>query len=386
MGHHGKSSHRSDLGMRVALIHYWLINCRGGEKTLRAIADLFPGADIYAHVVDPEVAARDFRDHKVATTFIGRLPFGRTLYQKYLPLMPLALEQLDLREYDLVISSESGPAKGVIVAPHTTHICYCHSPMRYVWDMYHEYTKRSGLLTRLAMTPLLHRLRLWDQVSAQRVDDYVANSNFVAVRINKYYRRRATVIHPPVAVDEFSISNVTEDFYLSVGQLVAYKRAELLVDAFNASGKQLTIIGEGELLPKLRKMAKPNIRLLGWQPSDVIRDHYRRCRAVLLPGVEDFGIVPVEAMACGKPVIAFGYGGALETVIDGVSGVLFSESSAAGLNQAIGKFESAYDRFDAAAIRRHSEQFSTASFKNQFRAHVDSVIADEDAMKLSKAK
>jgi glycosyltransferase involved in cell wall biosynthesis len=374
MGHYGESSHGSDFGMRVALIHYWLINRRGGEKTLRAIADLFPGADIYAHAVDPEVAARDFPDHKVTTTFIAKLPFATTLYQKYLPLMPLALEQLDLREYDLVISSESGPAKGVIVAPHTTHICYCHSPMRYVWDMYHEYTGRSGLLTRLAMAPLLHRLRIWDQVSAQRVDDYVANSNFVATRIGKYYRRQAKVIHPPVAVDEFSISNVTEDFYLSVGQLVAYKRAELLVEAFNASGKQLTIIGEGELLPKLKRMAKSNVRLLGWQSSDVIRDHYRRCRAVLLPGVEDFGIVPVEAMACGKPVIAFGYGGALETVIDGLSGVLFTEPSANGLNQALQRFESIRDRFDAAAIRRHSEQFSTTSFKNQLQAHINSVI------------
>src|ERR1700734_1034617 len=172
--------------------------------------------------------------------------------------------------------------------------------MRYVWDMYHEYTKQTGLLTRLVMAPMLHRLRVWDQVSAQRVDDYVANSKFVATRIGKYYRRQATVIHPPVAVDELSISNVAEDFYLSVGQLVAYKRVEMLVDAFNVSGKQLTIIGEGELLPKLKRLAKSNVRILGWQPSDVIRDHYRRCRAVLIPGVEDFGIVPVEAMACGK--------------------------------------------------------------------------------------
>jgi glycosyltransferase involved in cell wall biosynthesis len=361
--------------VRVALIHYWLINSRGGEKTLRAIADLFPGADIYAHVVDSELAAREFPDHKVATTFIARLPFARKLYQKYLPLMPLALEQLDLREYDLVISSESGPAKGVIVAPHTMHICYCHSPMRYVWDMYHEYTLRAGLLTRLAMAPLLHRLRIWDQVSAQRVDDYIANSKFIAGRIGKYYRRQATVIYPPVAVDEFSISNVAEDFYLSVGQLVAYKRAELLVDAFNRSGRLLTIIGEGELLPKLRKIAKPNVRLLGWQPSDVIRDHYRRCRAVLLPGVEDFGIVPVEAMACGKPVIAFGYGGALETVIDGLTGVLFSEPTALGLNQAVEKFEAIHDQFDAAIIRQHSEKFSTGSFKSQLQAHINSVIS-----------
>jgi glycosyltransferase involved in cell wall biosynthesis len=248
--------------------------------------------------------------------------------------------------------------------------------MRYVWDMYHEYTERAGLLSRLAMAPLLHRLRIWDQVSAQRVDDYVANSKFVAARIEKYYRRRATVIYPPVAVDEFSISNITEEFYLSVGQLVAYKRSELLVEAFNESGKQLTVIGEGELLPKLRRMAKPNVRLLGWQPSEVIRDHYRRCRAVLLPGVEDFGIVPVEAMACGKPVIAFGYGGALETVIDGLSGVLFSEPTAASLNQAVKRLEANDGQFDAAVIRKHAEKFSTASFKSRLQVHIDGVIRD----------
>jgi glycosyltransferase involved in cell wall biosynthesis len=361
--------------MRVALIHYWLINLRGGEKTLKAIADVFPGADIYTHVVDLELAARTFPGHKVTTTFIAKLPFAKSLYQNYLPLMPLALEQLDLRQYDLVISSESGPAKGVIVAPHATHICYCHSPMRYVWDMYHDYRLQGRVITRVAMAPLLHRLRMWDQVSAQRVDDYIANSNFVAGRIAKYYRRQATVIYPPVAVEEFSISNTSEDFYLSVGQLVAYKRPDLLVDAFNASGKQLTIIGEGELLPKLRKIAKPNVRLVGWQASDVVRDHYRRCRAVVLPGVEDFGIVPVEAMACGKPVIAFGYGGALETVIDGLTGVLFSGQTVHSLNEAVEKFEASSRQFDSIAIRKHSEKFSSELFRIQFKAHVDSAMS-----------
>jgi glycosyltransferase involved in cell wall biosynthesis len=361
--------------MRVALIHYWLINSRGGEKTLRAIADLFPAADIFAHVVDSKLAERDFPDHKISTTFIGRLPFSKSLYQKYLPLMPLALEQLDLREYDLVISSESGPAKGVIVAPNTVHICYCHSPMRYVWDLYHDYRERTGLLTRVAMAPLMHRLRIWDQVSAQRVDDYMANSKFVASRIRKYYRRESTVIYPPVGTGDFSISNTVEDFYLSVGQLVGYKRVDLLVEAFNASGRRLKIIGEGEMMPRLKKVAKPNIEFLGWQASDVIRDHYRRCRAVLLPGVEDFGMVPVEAMACGKPVIAFGYGGALETVIDGLSGILFSAQTVASLNDAVDSFEASWDRFDAVKIRAHSDNYSVASFKNQFKAHVERVMS-----------
>jgi glycosyltransferase involved in cell wall biosynthesis len=361
--------------MRVALIHYWLINSRGGEKTLKAIGEVFPQADIFTHVADPQVTARDFPGHKIATTFIGRLPFARKMYQKYLPLMPLALENLDLRKYDLVISSESGPAKGVIVAPHAAHICYCHSPMRYVWDMYHDYRNETGFITRIAMAPLLHRLRMWDQLSAQRVDDYVANSKFVASRIAKYYRRDATVIYPPVAVDEFSISNVTEDFYLSVGQLVSYKRADLLVEAFNSSGRALTIIGEGALLPRLKKLARPNVRLLGWQSSEIIRDHYRRCRAVVLPGAEDFGIVPVEAMACGKPVIAYGYGGAMETVLDGLSGVLFPDQTVASLNQAVDRFEADSGRFDPVSIRRHSEAFSTQTFKSRIQAHIARVVS-----------
>jgi glycosyltransferase involved in cell wall biosynthesis len=360
--------------VRVALIHYWLINTRGGEKTLKAIGELYPGADIYTHVVDPAVAARDFPGHKVSTTFIGRLPFAKTLYQRYLPLMPYALEQLDLRHYDLVISSESGPAKGVIVAPHTTHVCYCHSPMRYVWDLYPEYRQHVGALTRFAMIPLLHRLRMWDQLSAQRVDYYVANSKFVASRIAKYYRRDAAVIYPPVAIDQFSVSDVSEDFYLSVGQLVAYKRADLLVEAFNASGKPLIIIGEGALLSRLRTLAKPNVRLLGWQSSAVIRDHYRRCKAVVLPGAEDFGIVPVEAMACGKPVVAYGYGGAMETVIDGLSGVLFTEQTTESLNQAIERLDSLAGQFDRTAIRRHAEAFSLERFKSQFAARITGLM------------
>jgi glycosyltransferase involved in cell wall biosynthesis len=356
--------------MRVALIHYWLINLRGGEKTLKAIADIFPKSDIYAHVIDADLVARVFPGHRVATTFISRLPFAKTLYQKYLPLMPLALEQLDLREYDLVISSESGPAKGVIVSPYTMHVSYCHSPMRYVWDMYHDYREQAGMLTRIAMAPLVHRLRMWDQLSAQRVDHYIANSNFVAARIHKYYRRDSTVIHPPVAIEQFEISTVAEEFYLSVGQLVAYKRPDLLVEAFNASGRPLIVIGEGPLLGRLRKLAKPNVRLLGWQTSEVIRDHYRRCRAVILPGSEDFGIVPVEAMACGKPVLAYGQGGALETVIDGVSGLFFPEQTVASLNRAVGILDSSLGQFDPIAIRAHAGTYSSASFKKRLTAHL----------------
>jgi glycosyltransferase involved in cell wall biosynthesis len=356
--------------MRVALVHYWLVSWRGGEQVLKAIADLFPQADLFTHVFDPELIARELPGRRVRTTFIGRLPFARRLYQRYLPLMPLALEQLDLRAYDLIVSSEAGPAKGVIVAPHATHVCYCHSPMRYVWDRYHDYLAGSGKAARLAMAPLLHYLRTWDQTAAQRVDHYVANSRFVAQRIARYYRRSAEVIHPPVPVEQFDASRPAEDFYLSVGQLVRYKRADLLVEAFNRLRKPLVVIGEGELLASLRRKAGAHIRFLGRQPFEVIRDHYARCRAVVFPGVEDFGIVPVEAMASGRPVVAFGYGGVTETVVDGVSGVLFEEQTTEALCDAVRRFESESARFDRCAIRAHAEQFSRDVFTKRFGAYI----------------
>lgn len=360
--------------MRVAIIHYWIVTWRGGEKVLKAMADAYPQADIFTHVYDPELLARELPGRKVVSTFIGRLPFAKTQYQKYLPLMPLALEQLDLREYDLVISNESGPAKGVIVGPSTMHLCYCLSPMRYLWDMYPDYLAGAGAGTRLVMRPAMHYLRLWDQVSAQRVDRYLAISRFIALRIGKYYKRQAEVIHPPVATEDFSVSRQSEDFYLSVGQLVKYKRADLLVEAFNRTGKPLVIIGEGELATQLKRAAKPNIRFLGRQPFDVIRDHYSRCRALVFPGIEDFGIVPVEAMASGKPVIALGAGGALDTVVDGESGILYADQSAAGLIKAVERFEGLQDKFAPDLIRAHSEQFSTARFARQFTGAVDELM------------
>jgi glycosyltransferase involved in cell wall biosynthesis len=361
--------------MKVALIHYWFVTWRGGERVFKAIADLFPQADIYTHVADPDVVARAFPNRRVSTTFIARLPFSLRQYQRYLPLMPLALEQLDLREYDLVISSESGPAKGVIVAPHATHLCYCHSPMRYVWDRYHDYRSQSGAFTRMAMAPLLHYVRLWDQISAQRVDHYIANSRFVRKRIGAYYRRSAEVIYPPVAVDSFDVSSESEGFYLWVGQLVAYKRPDLLVEAFNELGKPVVVIGEGEMLPQLRRNAKPNIRFLGQQTFDVIRSHYARCRALVFPGIEDFGIVPVEAMASGKPVIAFGYGGAEETIVDGLTGLFFRDQTAASLIDAVRRFESV-DNFDRKAIRAHAEKFSEHVFKARFSEYVRDMNRD----------
>lgn len=365
--------------MRVAIIHYWIVTWRGGEKVLKAMADAYPQADIYTHVHDPRLTARELPGRNITSTFIGRLPFAGTQYQKYLPLMPLALEQLDLRGYDLIVSNESGPAKGIIVGPQTPHLCYCLSPMRYLWDMYPDYLAGAGFCTRLVMRPAMHYLRMWDQLSAQRVDRYLAISRFIAARVAKYYGRQADVLYPPVATSDFSVSHTSEDFYLSVGQLVRYKRADLLVEAFNRNGKPLVIIGEGELEKQLKLVAKPNIRFLGRQPFDVIRDHYSRCKALVFPGIEDFGIVPVEAMASGKPVIALGAGGALDTVVDGVTGLLYAEQSAQGLSNAIERFESMLGDFQPDLIRAHSEQFSTSRFTRQF------TIAVNELMQLSRS-
>jgi glycosyltransferase involved in cell wall biosynthesis len=360
--------------MRVAFVHYWIHTWRGGEKVLQAMGKVFPQADIFTHTYNREMAARELPGHKIFTTFIDRLPFAHRYYERYLPLMPLALEQLDLRDYDLVISNESAPAKGVIVGPHARHLCYCLSPMRYIWDMYPDYRAAAGFFTRTMMLPITHYLRMWDQLTAQRVDQFVAISRFVADRIARYYGRTSSIIYPPVAVTDFAVSRTQEDFYLYVGQLAAYKKPDLMVEAFNALGKPLVVIGEGELLSRLKRIAAPNIKVLGRQPFEVIRDHYQRCKALVFPGAEDFGIVPVEAMACGKPVIAYALGGALDTVVDGVTGILFSKQDVATLIAAVRKLEDDSARFDPDTIRAHSMQFSEENFAQQFGACVADVM------------
>ena len=357
--------------MKVAIIHYWLVNVRGGEKVIESLCELFPEADIYTHVYQ----ANNFKDsviakHNVYTSFIAKLPFASRKYQTYLPLMPMALEELDLSGYDLVISSESGPAKGVIVPPGVPHICYCHSPMRYAWDMYHDYKQNAGWLKRKLMTPLMHYIRRWDQLSGQQVTHYIANSNFVAKRIASYYGKQAEVIHPPVSVDDFEVSDQSDDYYLMLGQLVSYKKADMAVRAFNQSGKKLIIIGEGEQLHELKKIAGANIQLLGRQPFGKIKEHLSKCKALVFPGVEDFGIVPLEAMASGKPIIAYAKGGALETVVNGTTGVYFYEQTEVSLNAAIEQFETQLS-FDPQQIRLHAETFSKQIFKQNMKNAIE---------------
>jgi glycosyltransferase involved in cell wall biosynthesis len=339
---------------------------RGGEKVLEALCELFPQADIYTHVYDPQSVSDTIRRHTVRTTFIQKLPAAKRLYKKYLPLMPMALEELDLTDYDIVISCESGPAKGVVTRPDCLHICYCHSPMRYLWDQYHLYRKNAGLLTRLFMSAISPALRLWDVSSAARVDYFIANSQFVAGRIQKFYRRDAAVIHPPVALEKFTPSERRGEYYLCAGQLVRYKRFDLAVEAFGRSGRRLVIAGAGEEAARLRKAAPKNVEFLGRQTDAELHAIMQNCRALVFPGEEDFGIVPVEAMACGRPVIAFGAGGALETVVDGVTGLFFHEQTVASLNEAIERFEAQEQTFQQEAIRKHASTFQKSVFKQRF--------------------
>lgn len=340
---------------------------RGGEKVLEALCEMYPDADIYTHVYDPDNASKTIRKHKVFTTFISKLPFAKRLYKLYLPFMPLALELLDLTDYDLIISSESGPAKGVVPGPGATHICYCHSPMRYIWDHYHIYQKSVGFMTRLVMSLASHYLRQWDAVSAARTDVFVANSSHVANRIKKYYRRDAVVIHPPVAVEEFSKVDKSElrDFYLWAGELVAYKRPDIIVEAFNQSGRKLLIIGDGPELKKLKVVAKANIQFLGKVEFDALKWHFARCKALIFPGEEDFGIIPVEVLASGRPVIGLAKGGLLDIFGDQEVGRLFPDASVSSLQNAIDLFEQDAREFEDRCIQR-SKQFTKEIFAGEF--------------------
>ena len=357
--------------MKVAIVHYWLVACRGGEKVVEELCRIFPHADVYTHVLNRENLFPHTASKTIRTTFINRLPYACRWYQYYLPLMPLALEQLDLRGYDLVISSESGPAKGVITGPDCLHICYCHTPMRYVWDMSHEYTASQGVLKRIMMAPLLHYLRMWDRLSADRVDYFIANSDNVRRRIQKHYRRDATVIHPPLDVGTFGKPEGRGDYYLLAGQLVPYKRADLAVRAFSGSGKRLVVIGEGEQFKELRDLAGPGVEVLGRQSDEDLRMHFRRCRALIFPGEEDFGMVPVEAMASGRPVIAYARGGALETVIEGKTGIFFNEQTENSLMDAVERFETMEKSYNSEAIRTHAATFDRERFQVEIRAFVE---------------
>lgn len=359
--------------MKVAIIHYWLVAMRGGERVLERLCMLYPEADIFTHVYRPEAMSALIRSRKVTTSFIQKLPGATRRYQSYLPLMPLALEQFDLRDYDLVLASEAGPAKGVITRPDALSLCYCHSPMRYIWDQYPVYRAQAGMVTRMVMPFLSHRLRQWDTTSASRVDRFAANSSFVRSRVRKFYGRDADVVYPPVATDDFSLAE-PGDHYLWVSQLVPYKRPDLVVDAFNSNGLPLLIVGDGPCAAETRKRANGNIRFEQRLNYAALREAYSRARALIFTAEEDFGIVPVEAMASGRPVIAYGRGGATETVVEGQTGLFFHEQSAAALNEAIRRFETWLPRFEPEIARARAQLFTPERFDANMRAFVEQGI------------
>jgi glycosyltransferase involved in cell wall biosynthesis len=361
--------------MRIAIVHYWLTGMRGGERVIEELCKIYPTADIFTHVYDPQEISSTIASHKIFTSFINRIPFAKRKYKAYLPLMPLALEHLDLRGYDLIISSESGPAKGIVPPPQALHVCYCHSPMRYIWNMYHDYRTKLNWLKRAIALPMSHYVRTWDAVSATRVHHFVANSYCVADRLSTYYHRPSEVIYPPVSTELFHPVEPEElgDFYLMVGELVPYKRADLAVEAFNRLGRKLIVIGGGEMLPAIRALAGPNVTVLGRQNLAQLQWHYARCRALIFPGEDDFGIVPVEAMASGRPIVAFNRGGAMETVVDGVTGTFFDEQTPDAIIEAVLRSE-AID-WDSAAIVAHAFQFDSSRFRSRFSAYIDERLA-----------
>jgi glycosyltransferase involved in cell wall biosynthesis len=361
--------------VRTAIVHDWLPVYAGAERVLEQMIRVLPGADLFTLIDFLPEADRGFLGGRpVTTSFIQRLPFARRRYRYYLPFAPLAAEQFDLAGYDVVVSSSYVVAKGVLTSPQQLHVSYVHSPVRYAWDLYLQYLREAGVergvrsgFIRLVM----HYLRLFDVASANRVDVFVANSRHVARRIWKTYRRRASVLYPPVDTDAFALHREKADFYVTVSRLVPYKQVGLLVEAFNGMpDRKLVVIGDGPDFKKLRERAGPNVELLGHQPLAVLQEHLAHARAFVFAAEEDFGIAPVEAQACGTPVIAYGAGGARETVVEGETGLFFPEQTPASLRGAVRAFEARPHAFDPERIRQHAEQFSAARFREAFAALV----------------
>jgi glycosyltransferase involved in cell wall biosynthesis len=361
--------------LRIALVHDWLTGMRGGEKCLEVLCELFPDAPLYTllHVkgaMSPLIESRDIR-----TSFIQHLPLVATQYRSYLPLFPCAIESLDLSSFDVVISTSHCVAKGAVTRPGALHICYCHTPMRYVWEMYDEYfgKGKAGLVTRAAMAIAAPWLRSWDVRTAGRVRYYIANSENVRKRIQAHYRMDAEVIFPPVDTRQFMVSKHSSGYYLIVSALVPYKKVDLAIEAFNRNGRRLVIVGKGPEEKKLRALAGPNVEFLGWRSDDDLAGLYAGCRALIFPGEEDFGIVPLEAMACGKPIIAYGRGGALETVVEGETGTFFTVQSAEALGAAVEHAERT--AFTPETIRAHALLFSRDRYASEMLAFIEKSIA-----------
>jgi glycosyltransferase involved in cell wall biosynthesis len=374
-----------ELFVKVAIVHHWFVSQGGGERVAEVLAEMYPSADIFTLVADPGQVPPGLRRRTVRTSFINRLPFAGRIYRQLLPLYPRAVERLDLRGYDLVLTSDSGPMKGVAVSASAAHICYCHSPMRYLWDQYHHYRRTMGPLARAVFGASAGYVRSWDQRAAQRVTHFVANSRYVASRILEYYGRRSSVIYPPVDTAAGYLSNTPGDgAYLTVGRLVPYKRIDVLIQACNLLGRELRIIGTGPEESRLRVQAGRTIKFLGNVDEASLWREYANCRAFLFAAEEDFGMALVEAQSCGRPVIALGKGGALETVVSSNRStaspqdtcVLFDHQNPECVVKAILCFEAAEHRFDPYVIRRHAQRFSVEAFRSNFQKLVDGITAN----------
>jgi glycosyltransferase involved in cell wall biosynthesis len=376
--------------VRTAIVHDWLVTHGGAEAVLEQLLMLHPEADLFTLVDHVPPAERGFLGgHTPRTSPLQRAPWVRRRYRAYLPLMPVVVEQFDLSAYDVVISSSYAVAKGVLARPDAVHVSYCHSPMRYAWDLQHQYLRESGLgrgVRGWAARYMLHRLRLWDARSADGVDTFVANSRYVAQRIRRAYRRDSVVVYPPVDVERFTPGppGAREDFYVTVSRLVPYKRVDLLLECFATTPeRRLLVVGDGPDLPRLQRAAPPNVTLLGRLPHDALLDLLQRARAFVFAAEEDFGIVLLEAQACGTPVVAFGRGGALEAVSAGdargriePTGLFFAAQTVGAVSEALARFEAVGGGISEQACRANAERFAAPHFRAEMRRVIDTAIAE----------
>ena len=376
-------SHRET---KIALVHDYLNQYGGAERVLEALHDVYPWAPVYTSIYSPRKMPDHYRRWRIHTSFMQRLPGVMSRHQWYLPLYPLAVESFDLSRYNVVLSSSSAFAKGVITEPETLHVCYCHSPMRFAWnfDEYIQWEKGAARRVRLLLPVVLNYVRLWDEVSAGRVDAYIANSRVVARRIRKRYRREATVINPPVDTRLYRPleGEPLGDYFLIVSRMIPYKRLDVAIDAFTRLKLPLKVVGTGRQAADLQDRAGPNIEFLGSLPDADLKRLYAGCRAFIFPGEEDFGITPLEAQASGRPVIAYGAGGALETVVEGLTGEFFPEQSAEALADVVARFDER--RYDAIAIRRHAEGFDTEVFKRKIEEFIAGKVTEREVEQIAQ--